>query len=151
MVLKSLTGAPRSRKQLAEKLAQRDCDPQVAGEVLDRLQEVGLVDDREFAATYVRTRQASRGLGLRGLAAELRQKGIDDETVREVLDDIDTDDERERAEMLVAKKLRSMHGLDATVQTRRLAGMLARKGYSSSLAWSVIREAVAQAPEHQRD
>ena len=49
----------------------------------------------------------------------------------------------ERARALVAKKMRSMHGLDATVQTRRLAGMLARKGYSSSVSWSVIREAIA--------
>jgi len=151
IVLKALTGAPRSRRQLADKLAQRGCDPEVAETVLDRLQEVGLVDDHQFAETYVRSRQASRGLGSRGLAAELRRKGVDDETIREVLDDVDTDAERERAEQLVAKKLRSMHGLDATVQTRRLAGMLARKGYPSSMAWSVIREAIAEAPEHQPD
>ena len=55
------------------------------------------------------------------------------------------------ARALVAKKLRSMHGLTAEVQTRRLAGMLARKGYSSSTSFAVIREAIAEAPEHQPD
>ena len=51
----------------------------------------------------------------------------------------------------MAKKLRSMHGLTAEVQTRRLAGMLARKGYASTTSFAVIREAIADAPEHQPD
>ena len=44
-----------------------------------------------------------------------------------------------------------MHGLGLEVQTRRLAGMLARKGYSSSMTYAVIREAVADSPEHLPD
>jgi len=60
-------------------------------------------------------------------------------------------DERDRARAMVDKKLRAMHGLGIEVQTRRLAGMLARKGYAPSLAYSVIREAVADAPEHLPD
>ena len=44
-----------------------------------------------------------------------------------------------------------MHGLDASGADRRLAGMLARKGYPADLAMAVVREAVAAAPEHQRD
>ncbi len=151
IALKKLTGAPRSRKELADTLVQRGCDPDVAGDVLDRLEEVGLIDDREFAETYVRSRRTTRGLGRRGLAAELRRKGVADEAVRDAIETIDPEDERERAAALVAKKMRAMHGLEATVQTRRLAGMLARKGYPADMAWSVIREAVADAPEHQPD
>ena len=53
-----------------------------------------------------------------------------------------------RAEQLVAKKLRSMHGLTPEVQTRRLAGMLARKGYSGEVAWpsSATPSTAARAP-----
>ena len=51
----------------------------------------------------------------------------------------------------MAKRLKAMHGLEPVVQTRRLAGMLARKGYPADLAMSVIRAAIADAPEHQRD
>ena len=151
IVLRQLTMAPRSRKQLSDKLAQRGCDPEIANAVLDRMTEVGLIDDEAYARMLVRSQQAGRGLAKRALAQELRRKGVDDEIVRDTLDEVDPDEEKERARALVAKKMRSMHGLDATVQTRRLAGMLARKGYSSSVSWSVIREAIADAPEHQRD
>lgn len=151
IVLRQLTMAPRSRKQLADKLAQRGCDDEIARAVLDRMEEVGLIDDEAYAAMLVRSQQAGRGLAKRALAQELRKKGVDDDIVRTTLDEVDPEDEKERARALVAKKMRSMHGLDATVQTRRLAGMLARKGYSSSVSWSVIREAIADAPEHQRD
>ncbi|NHN56106.1 regulatory protein RecX [Calidifontibacter sp. DB0510] len=143
--------APRSRKQLEDKLAAKGCDPQVAGTVLDRLEQVGLVNDAAYADTIVRSQQTGRGLAKRALGQELRRKGIDDEVVADALERIDPEDEADRARELVAKKLRTMHGLDAQVQTRRLAGMLARKGYSSSVSWQVIREAIADAPEHQRD
>lgn len=151
IVLRQLTMAPRSRKQLEDKLRQKGCDDDVAAAVLDRMVEVGLVDDEAYARMLVRSQQAGRGLAKRALAQELRRKGVDDEISRATLDEVDPDDEKERARQLVAKKMRSMAGLEATVQTRRLAGMLARKGYSSSVSWSVIREAIADAPEHQRD
>ena len=67
------------------------------------------------------------------------------------LDEVDPHDEEDRARELVAKKMRSMSGLEPVVQTRRLAGMLARKGYPSDLSMRVVREAVREAPEHQRD
>ena len=51
----------------------------------------------------------------------------------------------------MAKKLRTMAGLAPDVQARRLAAMLARKGYSGEVAWPVIRDAITGAPEHQRD
>jgi regulatory protein len=151
IVLRQLAAAPRSRKQLADKLRERDCDDDVATEVLDRLEEVGLIDDAAYAATLMQSQQDRRSMGRRAISQELRRKGIASEIIDEQLDTIDDEDERERARALVDKKLRSMHGLDATVQARRLAGMLARKGYSSSIAWSVIREAIADAPEHQPD
>lgn len=150
-MLRQLAMAPRSRQQLRDKLRQRNCPDDVAEAVLDRMAEVGLVDDEAFAGMLVRAKQAGRGLATRALSQELRTKGIDPETAEAVLADIDPEEERERARALVVKKLRTMHGLDATVQTRRLAGMLARKGYPSSVAFAVIREAIAEAPEHQRD
>ena len=151
IVLRQLAMAPRSRQQLRDKLKQRECPDDVAEAVLDRMTEVGLIDDEAFAGMLVRSQQAGRGLAKRALARELRTKGVDDETARATLDAIDPHAERDQAERLVAKKLRSMHGLDATVQTRRLAGMLARKGYPADVSMSVIREALAEAAEHQRD
>jgi regulatory protein len=113
--------------------------------------EVGLVDDEAYALMLVRTQQAGRGLARRALARELRTKGIEAELADEALSSISDEDERDRARALVDKKLRAMHGLGIEVQTRRLAGMLARKGYSSSVTYAVIRGAIAEAPEHLPD
>lgn len=151
IVLRQLSMAPRSRAQLERKLSQRGCDPEVAQRVLDRMTEVGLVDDEAYAELLVRSRQQTKGLARKALAHELRKQGIDPEVADEALGQVGAGDERARAEELVAKKLRTMAGLAPDVQARRLAGMLARKGYSGDVAWPVIRDAVNGAPEHRRD
>jgi regulatory protein len=151
IVLRQLSMAPRSRAELEAKLSGRGCPPDVAAAVLDRMTEVGLVDDQAYAQMLVRSHQAGRGLAKGALARELRTKGIEDDVARAALASIPDTVERDRARELVDKKLRAMHGLGIAVQTRRLAGMLARKGYSSSMAYAVIREAMAEAPEHLPD
>jgi regulatory protein len=151
IVLRQLAMVPRSRAQLEQKLSQRGCAPDVAAAVLDRMTEVGLVDDEAYAQMLVRSQQSGRGLAKHALARELRTKGIRDDLAHEALASISDSDERERARTLVDKSLRAMHGLGIEVQTRRLAGMLARKGYSSNVSYAVIREALADAPEHLPD
>ncbi|HEY8620553.1 MAG TPA: regulatory protein RecX [Dermatophilaceae bacterium] len=151
IVLRQLAMAPRSRAELEAKLAQRDFPADVAAAVLDRMTEVGLVDDEAYALTLVRSQQAGRGLAKRALARELHNKGIEDDLADAALASISDVDERDRARALVDKKLRAMHGFGIEVQTRRLAGMLARKGYSPSLTYAVIREAIADAPEYLPD
>ena len=151
IVLRQLSMGPRSRQQLADKLRRRGCPDDVATTVLDRMTEVGLVDDESFAEMLVRSKQAGRGLATRALAHELRTKGVGDEIVARTLGSIDLDSERARAEELAAKKLRTMGGLDVQVQARRLSGMLVRKGYPPSVVYAVVRDTVDAAPEHQRD
>ncbi len=151
IVLRQLSMAPRSRAQLEKKLRQRGCEDDVAAKVLDRMTEVGLIDDEAYAQMLVRSKQSDKGLAKRALAHELRKQGIDQEIADEALGQVGAGDERLRAEQLVAKKLRSMRGLAPEVQTRRLAGLLARKGYSGEVAWPIIRDAVDGLPEHRRD
>ncbi|GAA1970615.1 recombination regulator RecX [Terrabacter lapilli] len=151
IVLRQLSMAPRSRSQLERKLRQRGCDDDVAARVLDRFTEVGLVDDEAYAQMLVRSKQSGKGLARKALAHELRKQGIDQEIADEALGQVGAGDERARAELLVQKKLRTMRGLDPAVQSRRLAGMLARKGYSGEIAWPVIRDAIDGLPEHRRD
>lgn len=142
ILLDALTGAARSRHELAERLAKKNVPDDLASRLLDRFTEVGLVDDAAFARSWVESRQRSRGLAPRALAQELRRKGVPDEAVQDALGQIDDGDQRHAARALVDKKLRSMRGLDRTTATRRLAGMLARKGYSTGLAFEVVREAL---------
>ena len=144
ILLDALTGQARSRKELADKLAKKDVPDELATELLDRFTEVGLIDDAAYARQWVESRHRSRGLAPRALAQELRRKGVGDEETKAALDQIDEGDQREAARALVDKKLRSMSGLDHQVATRRLAGLLARKGYGAGLAFSVVREALAE-------
>lgn len=143
ILLDTLTGQARTRKELADKLATREVPDDVASELLDRFTEVGLIDDSSFAQQWVESRHRSRGLAPRALAQELRRKGVGDEDTKAALEQIDESDQRTAARALVDKKMRSMRGLDHQVATRRLAGMLARKGYGAGLAFSVVREALA--------
>jgi regulatory protein len=140
--LRALTGAPKTRSQLADLLAARDIPDDAAETVLDRFTEVGLIDDAAFARAWVSSRQAGRGLARRALSAELRAKGVDAEVVAEAVEAVDDDDERETARRLVDRKVGAMRRLDRTTATRRLMGMLARKGYSGGLAAAVVRDAL---------
>jgi regulatory protein len=146
LCLRALTGAPKSRQQLADLLAKRNVPEFAAEAVLDRFGEVGLIDDAAFARAWVSSRQAGRGLARRALTAELRAKGIDPEVAAEAVDVVDDDDERATARVLVERRLRGMSRLDRTTASRRLVGMLARKGYSGGLAGAVVREALDRSP-----
>jgi regulatory protein len=148
ILLDQLTGQARSRKELSDKLAKKNVPPELATRLLDRFEEVGLVDDEAFAKAWIASRQPGKGLARRALAQELRRKGIDDEVARDALDEIDPADEEAAARALVRKKLRSLSSVDDTTATRRLVGMLARKGYGSGLAFAVVRDELgARAPE----
>lgn len=138
--LRLLTGAPKTRAQLAEALAKRDVPDDVAARVLDRLTEVRLVDDEAFAHAWVESRHRGRGLARRALAHELRRRGVDDDTVDDAVDTLGTEQEVETARALVRRRLPSTARLEPQARMRRLAGMLARKGYSSGVAFRVVRE-----------
>ncbi|WP_235995853.1 recombination regulator RecX [Nonomuraea montanisoli] len=142
--LRLLTMAPKTRAQLAEALRKRDVPDEAAQTVLDRFSELGLINDEAFAEAWVDSRHHGRGLARRALAAELRHRGVDSETVNEAVERLDPDQEAETARRLVDRKLASTRNLDSQTRTRRLAGMLARKGYPSGLAFRVIKEALEQ-------
>src|SRR5699024_7947144 len=103
-----------------------------------RFEDLGLINDAEFARMWIDSRQRTKGLARRALAAELHRKGIDDDTAGDALDAIDPDVERQAAHRLVQKRLRSMQKLSSQVQKRRLVAMLARKGYAAGMAHDVV-------------
>ena len=151
--LRLLTVRAQTRAELATRLAQRGFAEDVSTRVLDRLAEVGLIDDRDFAEQWVRSRHLNAGKGKRALASELRTKGIDDDIIAEALAEVDSDAERSRAEQLVADKLRRERLTDETDDakvTRRLVGMLARRGYHRSMAFDVVKMALATERERRR-
>ncbi|GAA5026447.1 recombination regulator RecX [Streptomyces siamensis] len=145
--LRLLTGTPRTRKQLADALRKREIPDDVADEVLTRFEEVGLINDSAFAGAWVESRHHGRGLARRALAQELRTKGVDSTLIDEAVGQLDSEQEETTARELVARKLRSTRGLDRDKRLRRLAGMLARKGYPEGMALRVVRQALEEEGE----
>jgi len=151
LCLRLLTARARTRAELEGQLAKRGYPDDVSARVLDRLARAGLVDDVDFAEQWVRSRRANAGKGKRALAAELRTKGVDDDVIAAALADIDAGAERQRAEQLVRDKLRREKlGDDDTKVARRLVGMLARRGYSQTMAFDVVKGELAGERERRR-
>jgi regulatory protein len=145
--LRLLTGTPRTRRQLADALRKREIPDEAAEEVLSRFEEVGLINDSAFADAWVESRHHGRGLARRALARELRTKGVDATLIDAAVSQLDAEQEEETARELVARKLRATRGLDRDKRLRRLAGMLARKGYSEGMALRVVRQALEEEGE----
>jgi regulatory protein len=141
--LRLLTVRARSRAELSEALAARGVPENAAAPVLDRLAAVGLVDDRAFAESFVRSRHRDRGLAVREIHRQLRDKGVEESVITAAVAEVDDAAEAGAARQLVTRKLRSMTSLAPEVKTRRLVGMLARKGYSPSLAYQIVRDTIS--------
>ncbi|WP_394250244.1 regulatory protein RecX [Arthrobacter pityocampae] len=149
VLLRQLALGARSRHQLERKLAERDVPSPIATALLDRFEEVQLIDDAEFARMWVRTRTAAKSLSRSSLRRELADKGIDVDLAEDALLQLSDEDEEEQARDVVRRKLRRGADLaDRTVrekEMKRLVGVLARKGYSPGRAFSIVRDVIADA------
>ena len=145
--LHQLEFAPRTRAELAAVLRKKGVEDAVAEEVLGRFTEVGMIDDAVFAQMWVTSRHRGRGLAGRALQQELRRKGVDDDDIAEAVATLAPEQEAATARTLVDRKLRATAGLPTDARVRRLAGMLARKGYPAGLAFRVVRDALAEEGE----
>ena len=152
LCLRLLTARARTRAELAGQLAKRGYPDDLSARVLDRLTDVGLLDDAGFAEQWVHSRRANAGKGKRALAAELHTKGVDNDVITSVLGGVNPAAERARAEQLVRSKLRRedlSDDADARV-SRRLVAMLARRGFGQTMAYDVVSTELAAERERRR-
>jgi regulatory protein len=151
LCLRLLTARARTRAELAGQLAKRGYPQEISDRVLDRLAAVGLVDDADYAEEWVRSRRAKSGKSNRALAAELHTKGIDNDVITAALGGMSAGAERAQAEKLVRARLRrEVLTEDDTRVSRRLAAMLARRGYRQEMAWEVVAAELAAERERRR-
>lgn len=139
----------RTRKQIEDRLVKKEIPQDIIDEIVERLVEIDLINDEEFAHDFVRLRHESRRQGTGVIRRELTRKGVDRELADEAVSTIDPEDELENARYLVSKRLPQSRGLDRYKRTQRLVGMLARKGYSGSIAYSVVKEALDEEPTEE--
>jgi regulatory protein len=107
---------------------------------MEHLLYLGYVDDRKFSSQWAASRARLQGYGRHRIEQELRQKGVDRETIREALDEVvPPEDERENARRVTEKKLQTMKNLEPQARKRRLAGFLERKGFPHQIIWEILR------------
>jgi regulatory protein len=144
IVLRKLATKARTRHELHQALQARKVPAQAAETVLDRMTEVGLIDDAVFAADWVESRQQRRNLSVTALRQELRNKGVDRDQIDAALDQIDASAEFEAALALAERKAAAMSALSYEVRYRRLAGVLARRGFGSRVTTQVLSQVLGR-------
>ncbi len=135
-----LTYRARSRKELEEKLRDREFGDAVIEAVVADLTRLGYINDREFARQWAAGRIRLRSFGRRRIEHELRNKGISRDVIQETLSEVFEDvPEAVIAQQEAEKKLKSLTRLAPEVRRRRLAGHLERRGFPSETIYDVLR------------
>lgn len=150
--LRFVSFRPRSQKEirdfLAKKLARRHTTaPLILQKVLDRLDELGYIDDERFAFWWVEQRDHFRPKGRRLLEIELAKKGMSGEIIDQVLNRTRKGEgktEKERAIQAVGKKLALWQRLPVLERKKKLYDFLMRRGFASETAFAVIDELVGK-------
>lgn len=147
IVYNQLAYSAKTRGQLRKKLQAEGFETELIERLLDKFEAAKLIDDAEYAQTFVAQKSRTKKLSRAALRRELAERGVRGEEAENALAQRTDEQEREDAAELVRKKLRPGMDLSDRAEkdrvTRRLLGMLARRGYSSSVSMSVIREELA--------
>lgn len=143
LVIRQLARRGMSRWELEQLLCKREITPEVFGPELDRLEEMGVVDDASLAASLVSSQHRRKGRGRMVIEQELKRRHIAPELIERALADIADDDEQERATELAIKRIGQLAAYDDDTVRRRLQGYLARKGYGSDTVRQAMDAALA--------
>ena len=144
IALRRLTMRAHTRHELDKALQAKNVPQSVKEAVLDRMEEVGLVDDATFAVDWVASRQQRRHLSRRALKRELEVKGVERGDIDRALEYVDRDAEVASARELVERKRAAMSALPRDVQQRRLAGLLSRRAFDSAVITRVLSDVLRE-------
>jgi regulatory protein len=142
IVLRRLSAAARSRADLAAALSRRGIPDDVAAEVLDEFEGVGLIDDAALADSLAESGVRHRGLQGSALRVALRRRGIPDDLARTAVGHCDSQVAAMTARRLVERRLAGLSRLDDAAATRRLVGFLVRRGHSPSAAHRIVTQVI---------
>lgn len=137
--LNLLTIRPRSEEEVRSKLVEKGYEASVITPVIESLKRVSLIDDTEFARTWIKDRMATRPRGRAMLVAELKRKGLKNETINSALEEFLKEyDETKIVKEIAQKRLKTLKGQTRYVKKRRLFGYLARRGFSIDIINEVL-------------
>lgn len=135
--LKLISYRPRSETEIRKNLLKHKISDHVISSTIARLREARLVDDRAFARVWVENRTEFRPRGKYALRYELRNKGIEEEIVDEVLESVD---EEHMAYLASKKKIRQLKNLDEKELKKKLNAFLSRSGFGYDTANQTVEK-----------
>ncbi len=139
--LRLLSYRHRSEREMWDALRSRRIPEAIAGETLDRLRQLRLLDDQAFAEAWTESRQRNSPRGRRMLLAELAQKGVEREVAEASVAAIDEEDAALRAGR---KRARTLGGLEFREFRRRLGDFLARRGFGYEVCEAAVKQLWAE-------
>jgi regulatory protein len=142
LLLQRLRGRSLSALEAEKLLRSTDIDEDAVHEILERFAELHYLDEEKLADQIMHSHHERKGLGRSGVAAEMRQRGLDADLIAEKLEEM-PDDEAERATELALKRVGQLDRFDDATIDRRLTGFLMRKGYASSVVRDAVKAALA--------
>jgi regulatory protein len=134
-----LTYRPRSIAEIRRNLNEKLIDESVIEAALHRLSDLGYLDDEAFARFWVENRTAFKPLGPTALRYELRQKGVAEAIIQDVLE---SQDVTEAARQAAAGHVRRLRGMDQRTFRQKLGSFLQRRGFSYEVINGVVSELI---------
>lgn len=131
---------PRTKTEVTRHLEHKGFASKPISSALIWLETYGYIDDRAFAEAWIEERSRSKGKGRQALYHELKQKGIDEERIREALDAFTDEDERELAREWAYKRYERVKHLPWVQVERRVGSFLQRRGFPFALILDVLQE-----------
>jgi regulatory protein len=141
--MRALEQRMQTSRELRTRLLRKGFDSEAIDGALAKLVDYGYLNDERFAELWIENRLAHRPRGKRMLEQELRQKGVDRQIVDETVAAMEIDD-RSAALELAQKRLRSVQGLPADEQRKKLTGILARKGFDFGVIRATLETVLDQ-------
>jgi regulatory protein len=143
-----LATRPRSEHEVRDNLVKKETDPTVIDAAVERLRALGYLDDLAFAQYWVQNRTTFKPLSARALRYELRQKGVANPIIDQVLADLDGDS---AAYSAAQEHLRKLRGLTRREFSEKLTAFLQRRGFSFGEIRPVIQQVLEELDETEPD
>lgn len=143
-----LTATDRTKSQMEQNLLKKGFSGEVVKATIEKLENYGYVDDKDYAARFVKQQVENKGLGKRTVANKLYQRGIDSETAQEALLSVDEETERQNAISWAIKFNHRIDEADPRKKREKIVRRLVLKGFSYDVINSALREVLSDEEDY---
>lgn len=137
----------RTRAEIKRYLAGKNFSIETITSTIHRLEDLGLINDHEFAKLWVENRRRFRPKGTYALKAELKKKGISDEIIDVTLKD---DDEKKNARAAISSRLSRWENCNTDELQRKIFTFLRSRGFSYKTCTQLCEQIIDEIPEDSK-